>query len=498
MDKYNERAYFPYSWHQSHDQATVLLMVPYNIQDEDLSVLIDQQYLIVGVRDHAPIVKGKLYGSVDTASSVWQLEPRATRQSGRERTTSTASTTSTHSSYAFVSDPDISSSFAASLESGPVSDAEDVGYSPSPALSSPNLSFTDEVLYPIPRRKLPLNPVQPQSRSVSPGGHTHPSITSSLSSLESGHSPRNGRLLTIHLEKEKSVIWPSLIVGPVPEDLASSITNTVIVFDASEEKVDKYNMDPTSLALIALELCDIRKEKEDAFEYFLRAWQYAHVPSATMRLVSHYLPLDETFVFHENSEADAAEISESLKYYYTSVGGPRGLAQLYLEAGLLHLEGAASTLLAASYSSLSSIRIPLHAQIGEGGTEAWRRDREAAAKFFDRARELYPTLDIPALPVEGAIELEMPSMHLPTSSPESEQSKESYEPDSEHEAPIIRRRRKKEEETVVEKTRTDLDDYDNAWYLYIPGIIGAGTALLVVGIVGALSFSTWSRRNQGS
>lgn len=94
-------------------------------------------------------------------------------------------------------------------------------------------------------------------------------MTSSLSSLESDHSPRNGRLLTIHLEKEKSIIWPSLVVGPVPEDLASSFTNTVVVFDASEESVDKYNMDPTSLALIALELCDIRKEKEDAFEYFL-------------------------------------------------------------------------------------------------------------------------------------------------------------------------------------------------------------------------------------
>jgi hypothetical protein len=219
-----------------------------------------------------------------------------------------------------------------------------------------------------------------------------------------------------------------------------------------------------------------------------------------MRLVSHYLPLDATSVFHETTEVEIAEIPESLKYYYKSVGGPRGLAQLYLEAGLLHLEGAASTLLAASYSSLSSIRIPLHAQIGEGGTEAWKRDREAAAKFFERARVLYPTLDIPALPVEGAIELEMPTMHLPTSTPESEQSKESYEPDSEPETPIVRRRRKKEEEPPVEAKvrKTDLDDYDSAWYLYIPGIIGAGTALLVVGIVGALSFSTWSRRNQGS
>jgi thiamine pyrophosphokinase len=71
------------------------------------------------------------------------------------------------------------------------------------------------------------------------------------------------------LEKEKSIIWPALIVGPVPESLSSSITNTVVVFDASENADDRYSMDPTSLALIGLELCDIRKEKEVAFEYFL-------------------------------------------------------------------------------------------------------------------------------------------------------------------------------------------------------------------------------------
>ncbi|KAF8962764.1 hypothetical protein BDZ97DRAFT_1823952 [Flammula alnicola] len=491
MDKFNERPYYPYSWHQSHDQATVLLMVPYNVQDEDLSVVIDQHHLVIGVRGHPPIVKGRIYGTVDTTSSVWQLEPRTARRSTRERTASTASTASTHSSYAFVSDPDISSSFAASLESGPASDAEDV-YSPSPALSSPNLSFADDGLYPLHRRKLPLNPVQ--SRSVSPG-HAQPSMTSSFSSLESAQAPRTGRLLTVHLEKEQSIIWPSLIVGPVPEDLASSIANTVVVFDASEDSDERYNMDPTSLALTALELCDIRKEKEEAFEFFLRAWHHAHVPSATMRLVSHYLPLDATSEFPETSEIPTRG---TMAYYLKSIGGSRGLAQLYLEAGLLHLEGAASTLLAASYSSLSSIRIPLHAQIGEGGTEAWRRDREAAAKFFGRARALHPTLDIPALPAEGALELEMPSMQLQTSTPHSEQSKESVDADSEPEAPVVRRRRKKEEQTLLEKTKTDLDDYDNAWYLYIPGIIGAGTALLVVGIVGALSFSTWSRRNQGS
>ncbi len=203
---------------------------------------------------------------MDTASSVWQLEPRGARQpSTRERTISSASTASTHSSYALVSsDPDISSSFAASIESGQVSDAEDV-HSPSPAPSSPNIAFADDGMYHLPRRKLDPNPTF--SRSVSPG-HAHPSMTSSFSSLDSVPSLRSGRLLTVHLEKEKSIIWPTLIVGPTPESLESSIANTIVVFDA-EDLEEQYNMDPTSLALIGLEQCDIRKDKDAAFEYFL-------------------------------------------------------------------------------------------------------------------------------------------------------------------------------------------------------------------------------------
>lgn len=218
-----------------------------------------------------------------------------------------------------------------------------------------------------------------------------------------------------------------------------------------------------------------------------------------MRLVSHYLPVGETAHITETSEKPARG---TIQCYYRAIGGSRGLAQLYLEAGLLHLEGAASTLLAASYSSLSSIRIPLHAQIGEGGAEAWRRDREAAARFFDRARALYPGLDIPALPKDGEMELEMPTMILAPSAPESEFSKEEIQTDSEHEVPIIRRRRKPldKEASLFQpnKGNGDLENVDGAWYLYVPSIIGAGTALLVVGIVGALSFSNWSRRNQGS
>lgn len=85
-------------------------------------------------------------------------------------------------------------------------------------------------------------------------------------------------MLTLHLEKAESIIWPSLVVGPVPETLSpvneevypwitadiSSTTTTV-----TERTESIYNMDPTSLVLIALELCDIRDAKDEAFEYFV-------------------------------------------------------------------------------------------------------------------------------------------------------------------------------------------------------------------------------------
>ncbi|KAJ7274462.1 hypothetical protein B0H12DRAFT_399944 [Mycena haematopus] len=457
-----------YSWHQ----ATVLFLVPYGTSEADIQVEIEPtgNYLVAGVRGQPPTIKGRLYASVDSTTSLWQLEPqRVRRLSARERTNSTTSTASTHSSYAFISDPEISSSFAASLESGPVSDAEDASASPF-GFSSPNLSSGDN------------------SRSVSPGRALR-SLPSSYSSLESLHSHRSGRLLTLHLEKKRSGIWPSLVAGPVPETLSPPIANSV-VFDASEELEHQYNMDPTSLILIALELLDIRKDKEEAFEYFLRAWHQAHTPPATMKLVSQYLPLQATVDFVE-SDNEKPIMRGCTQYYVKCIGGSSGLAQLYLEAGLLHLEGAASALLASSSSSLSSLRVPIPVPSGEGSTAAWQRDREAAGKYFERARLLHPSLDIPVLPPPGGLisrnpseQLEMPSIDLQSSEP----------------APTRRRRKTKEESTTLFDNRDpkihDLED--NTWYLYVPGLVGAGTALLVVGVISALSFSSWSRRNQGS
>lgn len=206
-----------------------------------------------------------MYGSIDVTHSLWQLEARASRFSVRERTTSTTSTASTQSSFAVVSEPEISSSFAASLDGGFVSDFEES--LSSPALSSPiSLSGDDSNGLPQhtdPRRRSRFTTSHPVSPHIT---HTPSSIISSASSLESLHTGTS-RLLTIHLEKAESMIWPSLIVGPVLESL--SPCNTASHPWTSSVIEARYNMDPTSLVLLGLDLFDLREDREEAFEHFM-------------------------------------------------------------------------------------------------------------------------------------------------------------------------------------------------------------------------------------
>ncbi|KAI6021996.1 hypothetical protein EDC04DRAFT_2869789 [Pisolithus marmoratus] len=455
-----------YSWRQ----ATILLLVPLEISEEDVAVVIERSYLLAGVKGQQPVVKGHLYGNVDVANSAWQLEPRTSRPSTREHTTSMLSTTSTQSSYAFVSDPEISSSFAASLESAQTSDAYEPVTS-SPAHSSPTSSAEEQHGY---RRRV----ATVVAGHVSPAMQSH--ALSSFSSLE---------LLTLHLEKDQSVIWPSLIVDPVPQEL-SPFAPIPMLYDPDLEV--KYNMDPTSLVLFAIELLDIRKDREESLECFVP------LPSATMKLVTHYLPPHASLSRVKEAEENTRG---ALSYCVQYIGGAAGLGQLYLEAGLLHLEGAASVVLSASYATLSSIRVPPQPQ-PENGAEAWQRDRDAASRYFDRARAMNSDLDVPVITDERSgktrsmHELEMPSLDIPHA-PESAYSGEGsmY---SEQERVVRRRRqeRTKDELIFIDDVKGK-DDIDNAWYLYVPSLVGAGTALLVVGVIGALSFSSW-RRNRGS
>jgi hypothetical protein len=156
-------------------------------------------------------------------------------------------------------DVDITSSFAASLASGATSDVDD--FSASPLHSSPHSSADEHAAgFSTVRRRGRKDTAQ-SSRNASP-----PDVPVSLASSRSsyGRGPTHGRLLTLHLEKAESAIWPALVVGPAPPTLDAPQPGP----SANEQP---YNMDPTSLVLVALELADVRDDRDGAFEFFLCA-----------------------------------------------------------------------------------------------------------------------------------------------------------------------------------------------------------------------------------
>ena len=143
---------------------------------------------------------------------------------------------STRSSFAFVSDQEISSSFAASLESGQTSEAEEL-------VASPRLSSS-------------RNSRANNTPDIDPLSNI-PFTTSSYSSVDSLHTEQSSRLLTLHLEKQKQSIWPTLIVGPVPETMSPVVSNPSQL-EMEQEK--RYNMDATSLNFLAEDLFDTQRK----------------------------------------------------------------------------------------------------------------------------------------------------------------------------------------------------------------------------------------------
>ncbi|KIO25041.1 hypothetical protein M407DRAFT_25576 [Tulasnella calospora MUT 4182] len=503
-----------WSWHQSHDQATVLLLVPGDLGEDDLSVFLDDKHLIVSVRGDAPAIKGRLYAPVKTQSSTWQLERDYERKKGRKsRTGSTSAASSGSSSYAFLTDPDISTSFANSVAAQ--TDTEDFymtdtdhetssqpsaapattashrspSFSPQPdshdeETSSETHASEQERTSRIQRREKFAPSVAASSRPVSPPGH------SSLASSAISTRPiqQLSRLLTIHLDKLRPEIWPSLIVAGVPPEIeleslpsssevSFSSTSTATLMSSNAEQ--KYNMDATSL--VAVGLVTLHDDVEGAFEYFCRAWLQEHNPVAAMKLVSVYLPLQVTA---QRSQLVSSERNYPL--YLRRIGGNSALAKLYVEAGTLYLDGVGSSL-AMSIPTLS--QSPFSLGTSEMGATVHGPDPEAAQRYFRRARALDPSIEIPDVrsrtasdaPSLGHVDLVMPGvdLHHSSTTPKDEMLTESMQ--------LAQKRRRKEKDAW-------LDD-DNEWggYLYLPGLLGAG---LAIGIVGIMSVGWWRNNNR--
>jgi len=217
----------------------------------------------------------------------------------------------------------------------------------------------------------------------------------------------------------------------------------------------------------------------------------------------------------------------SREYYIRSIGSSQALAQLYLEAGMIHLEGSASVMLLSSSSSLSlsSIRLPSvpgssnsppqawsarNGASGAGGRDGWLRDQQHAKQCFDAARALWPAIDVPTITLADAdqptpsqdapstsasgLGLQMPQVDVLTASATSEKPRRRHKPAADSDSKTEKMSPARATTTSMTSLRDTLED-DHGWVLYIPGLIGAGTALVAVAVVGALSFSTW-RKNQ--
>jgi hypothetical protein len=141
-----------------------------------------------------------------------------------------------------------------------------------------------------------------------------------------------------------------------------------------------------------------------------------------MRLVACYfplpVPLDPSAT--PTPEARSPLLKGTPAYHNHCIGGSSGLARLYVEAGSLYLEGAADLLLSSTYSALSSIRSSTSTVQADGGIAGWRRDRDFARQYFERARTLDPDLEVPVVPPEIGEEpgseagLLMPSIDIKT------------------------------------------------------------------------------------
>jgi hypothetical protein len=178
-------------------------------------------------------------------------------------------------------------------------------------------------------------------------------------------------------------------------------------------------------------------------------------------------------------------------YYLLCMGGVSGLARLYLDAGLLYLEGVADNYLppVVTDDNESSLTTKAAKKIAE--SEKWKLEKETAKKLFERARMLDPHLDFPTLLDETAevnkSELRMPDVNIDGFGDQIDEKP--------------RRRRRKPGESMVEQVSRDSregnEDSDPDWYVWLPGLIGAGTALIAVGLIGAMSMGNW-RKSQNS
>lgn len=202
-----------------------------------------------------------------------------------------------------------------------------------------------------------------------------------------------------------------------------------------------------------------------------------------MKLVSVYVPLHMT-----PRRSTIIPSEHSYPRYLRRIGGNPGLAVLYRQAGNIYMQGLGASL-SGSTSTLSNSPFSLGLNnIDDGQTGAGSSsmpDIETAQRYFRRARVLDPTLEVPDVQTgrdRDDVKLVMPVMDIGRSA-----------------ATVKDEALSGSGSTAAEKRRhrgegpRSLAEQDEWSYLYLPGLVGAGVA---IGIVGIMSASWWRSSNR--
>lgn len=243
------------------------------------------------------------------------------------------------------------------------------------------------------------------------------------SSQQSG-GPSPARLVTIHLDKLDSGIWPNLVSGPAPTDpdpdpdvessliaalgealgcptsppyspsitfagasegagvdagastLSVNTVNTTTSDDSDtvlgtrgrqrrrRESEARYNMDPTSLSLLGMQITAhhqagalpgilgsaVGPEKEEAFEYFVRAWRAADVSASDTLARSHHADICRFFVI-QIPLATRKLVNDYLPLPAPPAKSPTPAIAEHRSAPAMSTQGSADTFRASTSSS---------------------------------------------------------------------------------------------------------------------------------------------------
>ncbi|KAH8925706.1 hypothetical protein BT69DRAFT_1348562 [Atractiella rhizophila] len=411
----------PYTWHQSHDQATVLFLIPASLSKADIDIRIEQNHVIARTRLKYPssdggeeskwvdVIKGRLYRPIDKYNSLWQLEKST---SYRPTSSFTGSGFSTRASSPVHGESSITGSPSSSRSRSSGGSFAVVGNPGSDQGSKDERSLQSSGVFVKASAEslVQVAHATERSTSISASLHSLPTSTSTDASPPASMSQSNysrpnealeEKLLTLHLEKLSPEIWQHLIVAPIS--------------GGKEGSEDEYDVDVTSMALIGTS--KLQTDRLKAFDYLMRAYQQGKSPLATVTLVNTFANLDDiskvrfdmpsppspdatvlglqkptssSSAAGHSSTSPTTSTVDNQELLFDRLGGSSAFAQLCVDAGLSVLGAFNHPQSTSASAGLRGPSTTLGIVVRDVRERNW-----LCGRYFGRAKEIDPNIFIP-------------------------------------------------------------------------------------------------------